>query len=587
MKNERRRTSLWVRLMFSIVLPLLVVVLVLEYGSIGVAMQLQISDAQVLNAELMQTVGKNYDEMNQTVKSCFNLITMDEDLQELLSRNEYGSDGWINDNWEIKSVILDKTLLIDNINAIYIYDAQGRARTFWQRSNKLGTTSSLYPKINKSWCDPSGRIAARMNGEHLLYVRQINSRKNLEPIGYCLLIYDKDAFNVNFDKMNGRRIIVKDENGRIISYNGANRTDAMQIARAVDALGTDFEGQAEIPTVGSAIISQYTSRVNGWHTISVVAVNQIVRSSEMLVRILMGLGVLCVALGVCVCICLANQQIIRPLQRITEALRRVDEGDYSQRLDIHTGDELEQLALSINEMLSRTDNLINQVLHDKLLHKELQLEALQAQVNPHLLHNVLECINWLAEFGRKAEIRSVTLALSRLMQSLYDAPQFVTLEEELEYTQCFLSIYDILLENRLTYTITTDVERGLRIPRLTIQPLVENAVIHGIKQSMRPGHIDINITDTQQGVLISILDDGVGMDEEMIRRINAFADETGGEEGLGVGLRNVIKRIHLLYGGEALLHCTSDPAWGTLFDLVLPYAMKEKLPDVEGSNRGR
>ena len=126
MKNEKKRNSLWARLMFSIVLPLLFVVLALEYGSIVVAMQLQISDAQVLNAELMQTVGKNYDEMNQTVKSCFNLITMDEDLQELLSRSEYGSDGWINDNWEIKSVILDKTLLIDNINAIYIYDAQGR-----------------------------------------------------------------------------------------------------------------------------------------------------------------------------------------------------------------------------------------------------------------------------------------------------------------------------------------------------------------------------------------------------------------------------------------------------------------------------
>lgn len=586
MKNEKKQNSLWARLMFSIVLPLLFVVLALEYGSIVVAMQLQISDAQVLNAELMQTVGKNYDEMNQTVKSCFNLITMDEDLQELLSRSEYGSDGWINDNWEIKSVILDKTLLIDNINAIYIYDAQGRLRTFWQRSIKLGTTSSLYPNINKSWCDPSGRITARMDGEYLLYVRRINSRKNLEPIGYCLLIYDRDAFNVNSDKMSSRKVIVKDGNGRIISHNGANQTDAMQIARAVDALGADFEGRAEIPTVGSAIISQYTSRVNGWHTISVVAVNQIVRSSEMLVRILIGMGVLCTALGLGICIWLANRQIIRPLQHIMEALHRVDEGDYSQRLDIRTGDELEQLALSINEMLSRTDNLINQVLRDKLLHKEMQLEALQAQVNPHLLHNVLECINWLAEFGRKEEIRSVTLALSRLMQSLCDAPRFVTLEEELEYTQCFLSIYDILLEKRLTYTITTDVERGLRIPRLTIQPLVENAVIHGIKQSMRPGHIDINVTDAQQGVLISILDDGVGMDEGMMRRINAFADGTGSEEGLGVGLRNVIKRIHLLYGGEAMLRCTSDPTWGTLFDLVLPYEMKEKLPDVEGSNRG-
>lgn len=560
--------------MMCIVLPVLLLVLAMEFGGINIAMRLQVGDARLLNAELVDTIGKNFDEMNQSVKSLLNLITMDEELQELLERGERLSTLWTEDNREIKSIVSDKTLLIDNIEAIYLYGSDGLMRTFWHRKTSLGWLP-LYDAIDESWCDPSGRVSSRRDGEHLLYVRRIRSMDTLANIGYCLMIYDRQAFGVQFEattRLNGRMVIVKDGDGRIVTHNGSDDADIGRIAAAVEALGVDFEGSTDLPHMGRAIVAQYVSPQNGWRTLSVVPVGQIVRSSSMLVRMMLSLGVVCMALGAGICALLVRRLIGRPIRSIMEAMRRVDEGDYTQRLSIHTGDELEDLAGSINEMLSRTDNLINQVLRDKLLHKELQLAALQAQINPHLLHNALESVNWLAEFGRKEDIRLVTLSLSRLMQSLTDAPQLVTLEEELDYTRCFLSVYEILLEKRLSWSIDTQVAPGLMIPRLTIQPLVENAVIHGIKRSLTPGHIDISVSNASEGVLICVFDDGAGMDADKVRAVNDFARGEGDGTGLGVGLRNVIERLRLLYGERASLRCASDPSCGTLIDLVLPYA---------------
>ena len=178
----------------------------------------------------------------------------------------------------------------------------------------------------------------------------------------------------------------------------------------------------------------------------------------------------------------------------------------------------------------------------------------------------------------------MTLALAKLMQSLNDGARVVPLEQELDYTRYFLRIYEVLLEGRLSYTVACDTTAAVNIPRLTIQPLVENAVIHGIKQSMTPGHIHISVTDTEQGILISVSDDGVGMSEAQVEQINAFArGETAGD-GLGVGIRNVIQRLRLFYGDHPRLHCTSRPSWGTSMDMILPYDSTAEATDANDSD---
>ena len=571
----RRGKTLGVKLLWSIVLPMILLVLIVEAGGILVSMSVQIEDSTLLNDELVNTLGKNFEEMNGSIHSYLNLITMDKELQALLGRGQRGSLVYMEDNVDIKRLISDKVLLSDNVEAIYIYDADGFLRTFWHRRIGLGV-DELYRTMPQGWCDPSGRINSFMDQGHLLYVRQINSIDNLRRLGYALVIYDTQAFSVQFDSLIQRKeysLFLLDGNGVPIVRNYSSREIVNEYMNVGGGMKNGF---LDLPSAGKTICSEYVSDVHSWKTVSIVSMGQTLRSAQMMIKIMIISGILALALGCLLSMMMVHRSIVQPVRRMTQVMRAADTGDYTKRLEIATGDELQVLAESMNGMLERTDNLVNQVLGDKILHRELQLSALQAQINPHLLHNTLECINWLAEFGRKEDIRTVTLSLSRLMQSLTEGARIVSLDEELEYTRCFLRIYEVLLEKRLSYTIEKNVSSDLQLPRLTIQPLVENAVIHGIKKSLRGGHIDIRISEAPQGVLISVLDDGAGMDSEVVEAFNRLAMQESEEESLlGVGLRNVISRVHLLYGREAKLICTSDPSWGTLIDLTLPYEKKE------------
>lgn len=569
-----------------IVTPVLLLVVLVTIGGIAISTGWQVQDSRVLNAELVDTIGKNFDEMNLSIKELLNFITMDEELQGLMREDAYGSIPWMEHNVDMKRIVSNKALLMDNVQGVYLFDTQGRVRTFWHRNTALGVLC-LYPTVDGTWFDPMGRVTSRMDQGRLLYLRKIHSMEDLAPVGYALVLYDPKAFDVQFNRLvqrSERTIIITDSLGEVVTHTLADTDEAQAIARHMQALSPDFEGETRLPDGSVALAAQYVSPQNGWQIYALVDMMQVMRSFAALLQWMVLLGLAALALGAVICVWLVRRSITRPIQQIMELMRRVDSGDYTQRLAIHTGDELEDLAGSINEMLTRTDTLINQVLKDKLYHRELQLAALQAQINPHLLHNSLECINWLAEFGRKEDIRTVTLALAKLMQSLSDDARVVPLERELDYTRHFLRIYEVLLAGRLSYTVSCDTDARLTIPRLTIQPLVENAVIHGIKQSMTPGHINISVTDTEKGILISVSDDGVGMSEAQVEKINAFArGETNGD-GLGVGIRNVIQRLRLLYGEQTRLHCTSRPSWGTSMDMILPYDLTAEDSDENDSD---
>jgi len=448
----RRGKTLGVKLLWSIVLPMILLVLIVEAGGILVSMSVQIEDSTLLNDELVNTLGKNFEEMNGSIHSYLNLITMDKELQALLGRGQRGSLVYMEDNVDIKRLISDKVLLSDNVEAIYIYDADGFLRTFWHRRIGLGV-DELYRTMPQGWCDPSGRISSFMDQGHLLYVRQINSIDDLRRLGYALVIYDTQAFSVQFDSLIQRKeysLFLLDGNGVPIVHNYSSREIVNEYMKVGGGMKNGF---LDLPSAGKTICSEYVSDVHSWKTVSIVSMGQTLRSAQMMIKIMIISGILALALGCLLSMMMVHRSIVQPVRRMTQVMRAADTGDYTKRLEIATGDELQVLAESMNGMLERTDNLVNQVLGDKILHRELQLSALQAQINPHLLHNTLECINWLAEFGRKEDIRTVTLSLSRLMQSLTEGARIVSLDEELEYTRCFLRIYEVLLEKRLSYTI--------------------------------------------------------------------------------------------------------------------------------------
>ena len=570
MKAGRRR--LWAKLMTFVVLPVLLIVVLMLSVSIFAMRNIQVEAAKDSNRRLVDLMMGNYDEMYNSVISSINLITVDDTLQTLMTQSRPGTEAWLNDNRELRSLISDRTLTNRSVKAIYLYGTDGAMRTFWHRDYRLGSTVPIYPSFPEKWGDASGRVSNRMDRGELLFTRRILSRVDLRLIGYCLVIYDATSFNITYDDastQSAAQAVLVNAQDEIIVHRCAS--GAVASAMVAVSAGEDGNRETAVEGLGKVILSSASSRSTHWRVVSCVPVPEIVQTSTVLIRTLVIVSLLSLILGAGICAVMARRWFVRPVREIGETLRAVEDGDYTMRVDIRTGDELEELGESINHMLQKTDSLINQGLRNELLQRESQLAALQAQINPHLLHNALECINWLAEFNRKDDIRRVTLALSRLMQSMTETPRMITIAQELDYTRSFLTIYDILLENRLHCTITDETDTGMLIPRMMIQPLVENAVIHGIKPSTQPGHIDISVSETDEGILISVFNDGVPMTEAQTAAINAYAVSEDDGSMLGVGLRNIIRRMHLLYGRSASLHCSSEAEWGTVFDLVLPY----------------
>ena len=204
-----------------------------------------------------------------------------------------------------------------------------------------------------------------------------------------------------------------------------------------------------------------------------------------------------------------------------------------------------------------------------------ELQALQAQINPHFLYNTLDSIIWMAESGKNEEVVQMTSALAKLLrQSISNEDEIVTVEREIEYTRNYLAIQKLRYRDQLEYIIDIDEEvLHRKIVKLVIQPLVENAIYHGIKYLDGKGMLLI-LGEIRDGkVVITIRDNGVGMDEETLKHIlekKPEPKEKQRKKTSHVGVYNVQNRLQLYYGKEYGLVYESMPGMGTGVSVIIP-----------------
>ena len=225
-------------------------------------------------------------------------------------------------------------------------------------------------------------------------------------------------------------------------------------------------------------------------------------------------------------------------------------------------------------MARRIDELVNQNLKANLAYKEMQITQLQHQIKPHFLYNTLECINALSQMGRTEEVRIITGAFAKLMKNRMSDAHFTTVKEEMACVDSFLQIYQTMQAGQLYYTITVDPQcESLRIPSMIVQPLVENAVLHGIVPSARQGTCTVESYCEDDQLCIQVSDDGVGLSRESLDAVNRYIAGKENEEDtkiLGIGIRNVVDRIRFVYGGNGSIAVLSDAEWGTSITCTLP-----------------
>lgn len=557
---------------------IIAIVLLIEFCIYTVMTRFQINDAQRLNVELVNLMGKSIDEMNEAVKRGLNFITINDDFQETLAETMLLDDALNEANVKLKRLMTDKAMFLDEIEGLYLFDSEQTLRTYYRKKFIQGEPFILFEQMDAKLFSELGNVTGRMVNGKLVYIRTILSMKTLKRLGYLMMVYDETLLKSRIARIapdQERFLAVYDAYDQIILH---NYDDLSLLENVRNQTDIDVQGNSRVISskYGEMLVAQYESPKSHWRIVSSVAVKRVTRSSVLIQWVVLGVGAASILIWFGMQWWLA-QKITGPLNELAKMVGRVDEGGYSMRLQSKTHDELEVLTNAFNRMLSNTDTLVNQVLRGEIRYKEMQMAALQAQINPHMLYNTLECINWLAMLDRKDDIRRVTIAFSKLMKSLMETPRDVTIQEEMDNIQSFLIIYQILLGDRLQYRI--DVKSSCNtvlIPRLLIQPIVENAVVHGIKKSLHDGYLYVGVTDEPNGMLISVSDNGIGMSADMVQAINKYGEKNMCTDGMeiGVGYRNVIDRLHVMKGGS--ISVTSSAEWGTVVDIYLPFNMAEE-----------
>ena len=265
--------------------------------------------------------------------------------------------------------------------------------------------------------------------------------------------------------------------------------------------------------------------------------------------------------------------ITRPFKELSQVTDEIAKGNLSVRANVNTGAEATALSNSMNTMIDKINELLEQVTTEQIRLRKAEFELLQAQINPHFLYNTLDAIIWLAEAGEQKRVVGMVRNLSDFFRtSLNQGKDINSIKEEMLHVKSYLEIQHVRYQDILSYDI--EVPESLyiySIPKITIQPLVENALYHGIKNKRGMGHISIRGQAGEKDFTITVTDDGIGIDETRFRQVQSGIQNkvlTGKDF---YGLYNVCERIRLNFGEEYGIFIESVYGEGTSVRVILPY----------------
>lgn len=274
--------------------------------------------------------------------------------------------------------------------------------------------------------------------------------------------------------------------------------------------------------------------------------------------------------------------ITRPLIELTSTVNEISNGNYTIRADTNTPNEIGQLAATVNSMAANTLNLLERIEKEEALKRQFELSYIQLQMNPHFLYNTLESLcGMIAVDEKKKAIRMIQKLSSFYRKVLSRGTPIVTMQQELEITQCYLDILQQRYCEIYTYDIQIDpAAKSYHFPKLTLQPFVENALIHGILPTCEPGELTISIYFQGEHLLISIADNGQGMPEEVLHNLRTALKERDFSAETGFGIINTVHRLSLFLNEPDIdVQIDSDTDHGTSIRLILPAVQHDIRPD--------
>lgn len=427
--------------------------------------------------------------------------------------------------------------------------------------------------ISYSWLGT--RDVETMAGDHSVISlgRKINSSRgqlqsmiviNLDPytVESWLRKYHEDS-----------HIVLLDDKGAIVASTGDNEIGDEQYQELIDFSHSeetifDSPSQDQLQMANDVIVTTSIPAVN-WTVMEVTPYGEIIQGSKEMARILIVIGFLAIII-VLIGTMFLTKKFTDPILELTRVMKSYQLTQSRVTLPEGYKNEFGELFTGFEELTNRVEDLYSSLDEQHRRQREAEIKALQANINPHFLYNTLDQINWVAiEKGNIDISRMIELLGKMLRIGLSKGESVITVDNELKYLEYYMKLQKIQLEDRFTYTINARREvLEYYIPKLTLQPFVENAIIHGFRDR-RAGVVDISITEADSHLEIEISDNGIGFSADTnIEKENHLG---------GYGIKNVIERLHVYYGEKSTMTIDSSENGTTVMILIPKVKDKKRL----------
>ncbi|PSL36263.1 histidine kinase/DNA gyrase B/HSP90-like ATPase [Planomicrobium soli] len=539
------------------------------------------SMSEVLSTQFSRTIDLYFRDVNQLSLAIFSNPVMQKTLSEYENQSLY-EDALIKNN--IYPILFNQTYQSPDVKRITIYTNTG---TVFDYDKSRGMKVSYEP-TEKDWMKSLNEIGkssflllpteevSLLNGsteEVVSLVRHIYEIPGRRKIGSLKIDIDIEAFEkmLKVENVMGLeehlRVLVLSEDGSVIF------DDRDELIGEQQAKSDLLEVEKRI-LLGKAapLHGQSYSDFTTWEIITLIDDEFITaeRNQTLTFIVLSGLAI---TILIAVISYLLSSSITRPIVTLTKKMEKVENGHLAERMEWTGNREIDLLVRVYNSMLDSVNKLIAEVYESSIAEKNAKISALQSQINPHFLYNTLNVMKAISRVKGVEEVAEISESLSHLFKySMKDLDKKVFLQEEYGHIQNYMRIQQYRFMNRFIFekNITDKVKTAL-IPKLLIQPLVENAVVHGLAYMKRGGVVQLFAHKQGDYLIIEVKDNGAGMSEETLNEVKNNLDirmiET--KEG-GIGLRNIAQRIQLTYGYEYKIEIESEVDKGTTVRVILP-----------------
>ncbi len=462
---------------------------------------------------------------------------------------------------EICSNLKLYALFRQEVSAISILSENNRTYSYTKNRSSIDIAKYIKSQ-NQYWV---------VDGEHVMLMKQIYAFPMKECLGYTAIDVDDGSLyqlieDIEYAK-EGNVFLVNEE-GKVI----AAEEQELQGDLLPDAYRNCFGEQEAF--YGDVLIdnqhySIYNSAPisNGWHMLLAIPRDYYMRDIVGL-RNIVTLITFLVALVASAASLLIARQITQPIQKLSNAMEQFGQGNFEINNEVKSDDEIGRLSKTFNTMVADMNSLVKSVYEEKMMKQDAQMKSLQMQINPHFLYNTLDTINWMARIKHVDEVGDMAAALGNLMRYSLSEKSYVTIKEEVDNLKNYLAIQNVRYGDQMESKIAIEEEfYDLYIPKLLIQPMVENAIIHGLEQKMDKGHVLISAYVDGENLYIVVEDDGVGMTEDAVEQIMCMDHSQKTEKHTSIGIVNVNRRIQMIYGKEYGLLIQSVLGAGTKMTL--------------------